>query len=268
GVELLDIEKDNFVSRRTMLDGPFPSLQISRTVAECDYLINVPVLKAHGETKLTCSLKNLKGVMPKDMKPRFHSVDLHKSVAQLNTILSSDYIIVDGAFGDLSNEMGGTPMEMGIMVSGKDPLEIDSFASGVLGFSPDDILHLKYYAGYREEDLSSYRPERKELNRPVEQRSFTVETDPFKRFPCRVSGEGVCCTCRGNLVFALKRLSERGVLTSRQHFVIGRRGKLGSGEKVAVGDCAVSRIKAGGDDSYIPVGGCPPESRHILERVI
>jgi uncharacterized protein (DUF362 family) len=275
GFKLLDIEKDRFVTRSTLTGGPFRKLQISRTAAECDFLINVPVLKAHGETKLTCSLKNLKGLMPKEMKPRFHSVDLHRAIAQLNTVVAADLIVVDGAYGDINSEMGGSPVEMGIMAAGTDPLEIDTFVAKTLGFSPDQITHLRHYAGYRGVDLASFRPEVAELNSPTLQTQFSADTDPFSRYPCGVSAEGSCCTCRGNLVFALKRLNERGELSRDQYIINGKRGELpeqllsgtgdgdrregakgrggagagrggtadgAGGEIIAVGDCALQRM--------------------------
>ncbi len=37
---------------------------VCQTALGLDYLINVPVLKAHCQTNLTCALKNLKGCIP------------------------------------------------------------------------------------------------------------------------------------------------------------------------------------------------------------
>ena len=60
-LKLVDLERDRFVKRSTAIDGPFNHLDIAQTVVDCDFLINVPVMKAHGETLITCSLKKLKG---------------------------------------------------------------------------------------------------------------------------------------------------------------------------------------------------------------
>lgn len=291
GVRLLDIEKDEFVSRPTRCSGPFRELQVSRTVAESDFVINIPVLKAHGETKLTCSLKNLKGVMPKDMKPKFHSVDLHRAIAQLNTVVSADFILVDGAYGDLSNELGGNPVEMGIMAAGTDPLEADAFAAVSIGFEPADIIHLAHYAEFRGINLADYRPEVRELNRPAEQKKFTADTGILERFPCRVTAEGVCCTCRGNLIFALKRLQDRDALTPDQHFYIGKISPDSAegfreerNPRILIGDCAIrrsaeARSGAGAPQSphcprdhdgpaVISVPGCPPDPGGIIRSLL
>jgi uncharacterized protein (DUF362 family) len=287
GVKLLDIEKDRFVSKPTKISGPFKTLEISRTVADCDFLINIPVLKAHCQTRITCALKNMKGTMPKGMKPKFHSVDLHRSIAQLNTVVTADLILVDGAFGDLSSELGGNPVEMGIMALGTDPLEIDVFAAGSLGFTPKEIGYIRHFAEYRGVDLASYSPRTKKLNRPKVEKQFSAERDPYRQFPCTVSAEGACCTCEGNLIFALKRLNEAGKLSRDQHFVLGRRriqrGRLQRGTEeqkreqkagqriIAVGKCAVERIRemeniAEKDEIWV-IKGCPPEVRDIVEEL-
>jgi len=101
GLRLVDLEKDEFIKKPVSIEGPFKILEIARTVLECDYLINVPVMKAHNFTLVTCSLKNLKGTMPRSQKTAFHGVDLHRAIAQLNRVLIPDLIVVDGLQGDL-----------------------------------------------------------------------------------------------------------------------------------------------------------------------
>ncbi len=71
GLQLVDLERDEFVKKPVGIEGPFKSLEIARTVLECDFFINVPLMKAHNETLITCSLKNLKGTMPRSMKTAF-----------------------------------------------------------------------------------------------------------------------------------------------------------------------------------------------------
>ncbi len=53
-LQLVDLERDRFVKTSPAVDGPFSSLEIAKTIVECDFLINVPVMKAHSETLITC----------------------------------------------------------------------------------------------------------------------------------------------------------------------------------------------------------------------
>ena len=63
------------------------TLQICACVRDWDYLINVPVLKGHCQTNITCALKNLKGLIPNSEKRRFHTMGLHRPIALLNTVI-------------------------------------------------------------------------------------------------------------------------------------------------------------------------------------
>ncbi len=77
---------------------------------DVDYLINMPVLKGHCQTNITCALKKTwKAVYLIRKKRRFHTMGLHKPIAYLNKILKQDLIVVDGIIGDLNFEEGGKP---------------------------------------------------------------------------------------------------------------------------------------------------------------
>ncbi len=81
-------------------------LQICDSALALDFLINVPVLKGHCQTKVTCALKNMKGLIPNKEKRHFHAMGLHKPIAHLNTVLRQDFIVVDNICGDLDFEDG------------------------------------------------------------------------------------------------------------------------------------------------------------------
>ncbi len=81
-------------------------LNVCERVKELDFLINVPVLKGHCQTKITCALKNMKGLIPNKEKRRFHLLGLHKPIAHLNMGIQQDFIVVDNICGDLDFEDG------------------------------------------------------------------------------------------------------------------------------------------------------------------
>ena len=98
-------------NRRSEYDaGGFP-LKICNKAMEVDYLINIPVLKGHCQTGITCALKNLKGCIPNSEKRRFHTLGLHKPIAYLNKILKQNLIIEDGMMGELDIEEGGNTVQ-------------------------------------------------------------------------------------------------------------------------------------------------------------
>ena len=68
-VPLIDLK--SYSSRSFTSNGR--SLAICSTPLEADFLINVPVLKAHCQTSLTCALKNNEG-RARQRKRRFHAL--------------------------------------------------------------------------------------------------------------------------------------------------------------------------------------------------
>jgi uncharacterized protein (DUF362 family) len=265
GLRLVDLERDSFVKKPVRMEGPFKTLEIARTVIDCDFLINVPVMKAHNETLITCSLKNLKGTMPRAMKTAFHGVNLHKAIAQLNSVLSPHLILVDGLQGNLHSEIGHDPVVMERMILGTHPVEVDSVVADTLGYAPRDIRHIAYSAdaGLGTCDLKRIRI--RSLNRPSQRKRFKPPVHYSKRFPCTISAEGACCTCMGNFIFALERLREKGLLSEQVSFLIGQKPTRPSGKQtltVAVGQCASRQ-----DEADLRIDECPPSAGDIFQRV-
>lgn len=265
GFRLLDIEKGDFVKVPVKVDGPFRELEISRAIVESDVFVNVPVMKAHSQTLVTCSLKNLKGAMPRYMKTRFHSVDLERAITQLNSVLKPDLILADGLKGDLSSELGGYPVDMGRIILGTDPVAIDSVVADILGYAPRDIRHIAYAAdaGLGTCDLEKIGI--RSLNRPAEERHFAPPPHFSKRFPCTVIAEGACCTCTGNLVFALERLHRQGLLSKRVRIIAGQLSELPDKKgafTIAVGSCVSEQT-----DVDCHINECPPGTGLIYRTI-
>ena len=266
GLKLVDLERDRFVKRPVQADGPFRSLEIARTVLDCDVLINVPVMKAHSMTRVTCSLKNLKGVMPRSLKTRFHGVDLSRAITQLNSILKPDFHLVDGIQGDLSSETGRSPVMMERLLLGTNPVEVDSVVADMLGYAPRSIRHIAYSADAGLGTCALEQITLRSLNQPTTDIRFQPPEHYTTRFPCQITAEGACCTCMGNLIFALERLQEQRLLSHNQHFLIGQRTESfaeNKGLTIAVGQCATAR----NSDVDVCLDVCPPSAGMIYRRV-
>ena len=265
GLKLVDLERDKFIKKPVSIDGPFKYLEIARTVIECDFFINVPIMKAHGQTLMTCSLKNLKGTMPRTMKTAFHGVNLDLAIAQLNSVLIPDLIVVDGLKGDLHSETGHNPVPMERIILGKNPVEIDSVAADMLGYNPRDIKHIEYSANGDLGSCDLGKINIRTLNRPSKTDRFSPPEHYTKRYPCRVIDTGACCTCIGNLIYALERLHEQGLLSKQQAFLVGQKQKKIKNSEllsIAVGQCASKTSQAD-----ILIQECPPSASQIIKWV-
>ena len=102
GIPLVDTQTDESV----LCEAANGEYRICQSVLELDRLINMPVLKGHCQTSVTCALKNLKGCIPDSEKRRFHREGLHQPIADLNEVLRTDLILVDGLEGDPDFEEG------------------------------------------------------------------------------------------------------------------------------------------------------------------
>ena len=102
-------------------------MEICQRALDTDYLINLPVLKGHCQTTITCALKNCKGCLPDSEKRRFHALGLHKPIAALAAVLKPALTIVDSICGDLNFEEGGTPVQTNRMLLGEEIVQLDAF---------------------------------------------------------------------------------------------------------------------------------------------
>lgn len=139
GVPFYDLKHD---STRTVTT-PLRPMEICSRALDADYLINLPVLKGHCQTAMTCALKNCKGCLPDREKRRFHAEGLMKPIAALAGTLRPPLTIVDSICGDLDFEEGETPYSPGACIWGRIrfswmPADAASWGSR---FRPSPILH-------------------------------------------------------------------------------------------------------------------------------
>ncbi len=138
-VPFVDLQKDS--SHEYEAKGM--KIRICDKAHEAEYMINIPVLKGHCQTTITCALKNNKGTIPNSEKRRFHTLGLHKPIAHLNTIARNDFILVDNICGDLDFEEGGNPVVMNRILGFKDPVLCDSFVCSCMGYEVDDVPYIR-----------------------------------------------------------------------------------------------------------------------------
>ncbi len=119
------------------------SLDITDVFNSNDFLINIPVLKGHCQTKITCALKNLKGLLPNAEKRHFHQMGLHRPIAHLAAAVRQDFIVIDHICGDPDFEEGGRPLTKNCIMAALDPVLADSYACYLLGYTADDVPYIR-----------------------------------------------------------------------------------------------------------------------------
>lgn len=270
-VKFIDLQKDD----SAVYSAAGMDIRICKEAMKLDYLINMPVLKGHCQTTVTCALKNSKGLIPNSEKRRFHTLGLHKPIAHLNAAVHQDFILVDNICGDLDFEEGGNPVVMNRILGFKDPVLCDSFAAECIGYPPRDIEYIRIAEklGIGTADTSKaqvidlspqgMKAESQAAARHVkEPAQYAAPTRRVKELAQYAAPKDACSACYGSLIYALGRLDEKGVLRKKPKasLAIGQ-GYRGEGGKIGIGQCTCCFDKS--------LSGCPPKAVDIaafLER--
>ena len=252
GVPFYDLKKD---STRTVSTKLRP-MDITCRALDAGFLIDLPVLKGHGQTKLTCALKNLKGCLPDREKRKFHSDGLIKPIAALAAYLKPSLVIVDSICGDLDFEEGGNPVHTNRMMLGTDPVQMDAYGCQLMGLDLDDVPYIRlaeqWGAGSTEiEEVIA-------LNEPADAASYPAPSGLIRRLTRNVTADSACSACYASLVRALYSAKEQGI-APRDSIYIGQgfRGKQLEG--IGIGNCCLG--------AEICAKGCPPTASTILKTL-
>jgi len=113
---------------------------------KADFLINVPVLKTHVQTKVSLGLKNLKGTLSMASRRNCHRHGVEEHIALLANALKPHLTILDGLYTVDYGPVNYEHKQLDLLVAGGDPLAVDIVGSSLLGISPDSVVHLAKYA--------------------------------------------------------------------------------------------------------------------------
>ena len=250
-VPFYDLKKDRVRS----VDTPIGPIQICCRALDAGYLINLPVLKGHCQTKMTCALKNGKGCLPDREKRRFHAEGLMRPIAALACALKPDLTLVDSICGDLNFEEGGTPVYTGRMFLGEDPVQLDAYGCRLMGL---DLAQVPYIGLAEQWGCGSTRIDPQELvrlNEPGPGGNDLKPTGLVDKLTAQVRENAACSACYAALVRALYA----GGGSRGREIAIGQgwRGKRFHG--LGIGNCCSGADRV--------VQGCPPTAEEIAKAL-
>jgi uncharacterized protein (DUF362 family)/Pyruvate/2-oxoacid:ferredoxin oxidoreductase delta subunit len=121
---------------------------IAQRVLDADVVINLPKVKTHVLTSLTCAVKNIYGCVPGMVKAGLHkqyfnSADFGKVVAAIYGAVRPALTIADGIVGMTGNgPSSGEPTPMGFVAVSADGVALDRCICRVLGMDPRAVPYL------------------------------------------------------------------------------------------------------------------------------
>jgi len=121
-----------------------PSAGILEEVFAADVIVNMPKVKHHSGAMLSMAMKNFIGITQN--MGNFHNIDLHKAIAEINTVVKPALIVSDATNILLDRGPGGpgTVSDPGQIILGTDPVAMDSYCCAFFGVAPASIGHIAY----------------------------------------------------------------------------------------------------------------------------
>lgn len=269
GLAMVDLNHDDPVEVHAPDAYVMHTFKVARTAYEADVIVDLPVLKTHSRTGITCGLKNMKGVLPGYEKRRTHTLGLDRGIVDLNRVMKPHLTVVDGLVG-----LGGTHtreedrMALACIVAGTDVVAVDAVCATLMGFDVDEILHVRLAdeANLGEADLDCIQ---------VYGERITAVARPFvpyaeaarRRFGSATIIEKASCTgCYGEMESAFLYLEKAGFTDRLKELVLvmGTPDEVPDleGTPVIVGKCPADYKHLG-----IWVPGCPPHGIKITDAI-
>lgn len=137
-VHLVNLSNDVLDDKAFKINGHVVKLKIPRSLMTSDLFINVPKLKTHALTGITCALKNIYGCNGIRRKTIYHSY-INETLVAINRELRSHLTVVDGLVA-----LGSCPVKLGLIMASTDGFSIDCVAARILGYNPSRLSFLNF----------------------------------------------------------------------------------------------------------------------------
>jgi uncharacterized protein (DUF362 family) len=280
GVKLINLDQFD-PEERIIPGGKFlKKIRVSSAMNDFDWVVSIPVMKTHMHTRVSLSIKNMKGLLWRREKARLHQLrsnqkssqtykTLDLAISEMAILLRPDLAIIDGTVG--MEGMGpayGKPKKMGVVLVSDHALSADAVAARMMGLNPDSIPHLKLCSerGMGEIQLQKIT---------IKPKDYLKWEVPFEPSPSTLSisypdvvlyDEGSCSGCLSTLLVFLReyhsQLNDYHLKDKNIHIGIGKHLKICPEGTILVGNCTAKMKRRG-----IYVQGCPPVSSQIMEAL-
>jgi uncharacterized protein (DUF362 family) len=255
-------------------------IKVSSVLKRVDAVVSVPVMKTHMHTRVTLGIKNMKGLLWRREKARFHQLapdpeagqgekGLDRAVAEMARGLLPSLVVVDGTVGMEGMGPGyGRAKRMGTVVVGVNAPAADAVSAFLMGFDPAEIPHLRLCGEF---GLGPYALEKISVH-PGDSLRWR---NPFDPPPDRISisypdvavyDRGACSACLSTLMIFLQKnregLDGYRLEDGRFHAAIGKHLQDFPQGTVLLGNCTQKFRERG-----VFIQGCPPISSQILENL-
>jgi len=249
----------------------FDSIQTWDLVQQADVIISVPKLKTHDQTEMTCAIKKLKGLLTDKNKKAMHRQGLFEGVIDLLAAVKPRLAVVDAIVCQEGvGPVFGKPVEMNLVLAGKDLVAVDAVSARLIGYDPRETL-LTVNAAAR--GLGVMNPEQIEIvgeKLETVQRRFlrSIEDTPvtMEGFAL-VHGEAACTGCRNTVMSALIDMRNADQLMYLPGVTV-LTGDAPLPQGIAPEDIVTVGLCMKDKQTARHVKGCPPNNVLVVKAII
>lgn len=144
GLILKNFDKEGVVQVKPE-SGFEEEMYIAKPMFEADVVINLPKLKTHSAGFYTGAVKNVFGCIPGLRKAKYHKMapdqkNFGNIICDINKSIKISLHIMDGIISmQGEGPTAGTPYEAHKILISKDPLALDTVASGMIGMNIEEV---------------------------------------------------------------------------------------------------------------------------------
>ena len=268
------------------------TLNYNKDILHSDFIVDLPVMKAHNQTVVSLGIKNLKGIIDISSRKKCHSTDpdkdLNYHVSRLSDKLPPIFTLIDGIYSlERGPGFDGKMRRSNILVASSDILSADMIGARLLGYEPSDIPYLVHAAKNRSRptDLSDIKIAGEEIDNLASYHEYDFKYAENKNctLPVPLAKQGIegifyrkydstmCtyCSAINGIVLSAIRFAWKGIPWDDVEILTGKIMRPTKGKKtILLGKCM---CKANGDHPDIKkvfkVKGCPPKPKDILHAL-
>jgi uncharacterized protein (DUF362 family) len=284
-VRLVDFNRSPAV---TLKIGNIQPVRVAKETLETDFLINIPVLKTHGQTKVSLGIKNLKGCIKTISRKQFHdpAYGLENCIQWLPDIFRPSLTIVDGIYALERGALhtGSTAYRKNLLIASTDPLGADLVAARTIGFNGNEIDHLKNYANRTGKplQLDAYEIKGDSLEDNVTPLKWDWVWTPDNAGPAAFEKNGIrgisvpkydnslCSGCSPivNMINVLIMSAFKGTPFDNVEILNGKKmqARPGFDRTILIGNCIIEANRTNSNiKRALKVTGCPPSDADVCD---
>ncbi len=288
GIKCIDIFERPF---RKIDMGRGGELAFNEDIIESDYIINVPVLKTHAQTRVSLGMKNFKGIIDINSRKKCHSADrendLDYMISLLPDVLPPCAAVIDGIYTiERGPTFDGKARRSDIIIASPDMISADMVGAVVLGHEPEQVKYLVYAAEKhnRALDLSDIEIIGEKIEDVKSYHDYTFPYNEDNTLPAAMDRAGIkgvsyykfdntlctyCSFITGAMLTSIA-FAWKGKAWDDVEVLTGKIMKPLKGKKktILLGKCMCSLNRDNPDiNELIEIKGCPPKPEDAVKAL-